>query len=557
MTARTKAQESANLGRNKAKEKRANEDLNSAANTANGAEPTPVKTTPQNDNTTEVSENTSQNKETDSNNTTKVSENTSPDKETTEVSAFDSLTHLQTPDQIKQNEEKKNKEDNTAEITPTKDLDEINEEDDNKFDIQQGDFIDFLMKDVVLAFAAYCGKKVTTPLGIAFYQASSKLYHGAKDNLWDPAWAEVGEAWNKFKNNVVEACRCVGEYEIKHEFKNDDETSKFGNDTIKKHNDTIKYYNQNVFGNNDSKMPDSSVFDNFAKAIMNGKVSLTLPVKNGNVYLCEDIAKGQQQPRSDLYWFDTENKVNVPIGSAAMQRVIYAAIRYRNQINEQIKDPKEQQKYIKKCIKSLSEAAKSMASVEAPEHIFVRNMITARQLHDRALTNENPDKDKLDLYAAEAQKIYLAEYLKILKGQSQYKNLQDFINASYKAVETAHKNIREGRYVENGVDPQTIKNEPLDRLLQQNAEKIRTTDAKTLRQEVMDTITIDNKNKKAIDAVDDLVNHFTEEKKVNNEEREKVEKCKKNIKNPKTNGDDNKAKDPIKAKPTPSHGNSR
>ena len=551
MTARTKAQESANAGRTKAEEIRKDQNREKVTGNTTGAAPTPVKTTPQNDNTTEVSENQSQNQKTDSDNTIKVDENRS--NNSTTVNDNDPTKNTEDKDKYKDKYNKRN----VAELDPTKDLDEINDEDDDKFDIQQGDFIDFLMKDVVLAFAAYCGKKVTTPLGIAFYQASSKLYHGAKDNLWDPAWAEVGEAWNKFKNNVVEACRCVGEYEIKHEFKNDDETSKFGNDTIKQHNDTIKYYNQNVFGNDDSKMPDSSVFEHFAEAVMNGKVSLTLPVKEGQVYLCEDIAKGQQQPRSDLYWFDTENKVNVPIGSAAMQRVIYAAIRYRNQINEQIKDPKEQQKYIKKCIKSLSEAAKSMASVEAPEHIFVRNMITARQFHDRALTNENPDKDKLDLYTAEAQKIYLAEYLKILKGQSQYKNLQDFINASYKAVETAHKNIREGRYVENGVDPQTIKNEPLDRLLQQNAEKIRTTDAKTLRQEVMNNITIDNKNKKAIDAVDDLIKCFKEEEKANNEKREKLKNRKNDIKNVKTNGNDNKAKDPIKAKPTPSHGNSR
>ena len=36
-------------------------------------------------------------------------------------------------------------------------------EDDDKFDIQQGDFIEFLMKDVVLASAAWAGKKSFRP----------------------------------------------------------------------------------------------------------------------------------------------------------------------------------------------------------------------------------------------------------------------------------------------------------------------------------------------------------------------------------------------------------
>lgn len=545
MTARQDAQKSANSGRKEAEDTRKDPNRGKVTGNTTGAAPTPVNNTPPNNNTTEVNENPSPDQKTDSDNTTKVDEN--PSNNSTTVN---DMLHLNDP--TKNTEDNYNKR-NEAKIKKREDLDEINDEDDDKFDIQQGDFIDFLMKDVVLAFAAYCGKKVTTPFGIAAYQLGSKMYHGAKDNLWDPAWAEVEDGWNKFKNNVVEACRSVGEYEIKHEFKDDDETSKFGNDAIKQHNKTIKYYNQNVFGNDDSKMPDSSIFDHFAEAVMNGDISDTLPVKEGQVYFCEDIANDQQQPRSDLYWFDPKNKLNIPIGSRMMQQAIALAVEMTKQANEKITDENKKKEIKAKLVKNFSKVAKSFAEIEAPEHIFVRNMITARQLHDCALTNENPDKDKLDLYTAEAQKIYLAEYIKIQKGESKYKNLKQLLDASYKAVEAAHKNIREGHYVEKGVDPQTIKNEPLDRLLQQNAEKIRTTDAKTLRQEFMDTIMNDKKNKNAMENINNVISALENDKQMVDDRRKRCD----DIKNKKTNGKDKDNNKSDNTKPTPSHGNSR
>lgn len=545
MTARQDAQKSANSGRKEAEDTRKDPNRGKVTGNTTGAAPTPVNNTPPNNNTTEVNENPSPDQKTDSDNTTKVDEN--PSNNSTTVN---DMLHLNDP--TKNTEDNYNKR-NEAKIKKREDLDEINDEDDDKFDIQQGDFIDFLMKDVVLAFAAYCGKKVTTPFGIAAYQLGSKMYHGAKDNLWDPAWAEVEDGWNKFKNNVVEACRSVGEYEIKHEFKDDDETSKFGNDAIKQHNKTIKYYNQNVFGNDDSKMPDSSIFDHFAEAVMNGDISDTLPVKEGQVYFCEDIANDQQQPRSDLYWFDPKNKLNIPIGSRMMQQAIALAVEMTKQANEKITDENKKKEIKAKLVKNFSKVAKSFAEIEAPEHIFVRNMITARQLHDCALTNENPDKDKLDLYTAEAQKIYLAEYIKIQKGESKYKNLKQLLDASYKAVEAAHKNIREGRYVEKGVDPQTIKNEPLDRLLQQNAEKIRTTDAKTLRQEFMDTIMNDKKNKNAMENINNVISALENDKQKVDDRRKRCD----DIKNKKTNGKDKDNNKSDNTKPTQSRGNSR
>lgn len=540
----------ANKGRKEAEDTRKDQSREKVVGNTAGAAPTPVNEE------IKVDEHTSptdkETVRTDSDRTTEVSENNS-DNQTTTVSELDSLIHLQTPDQVHQSDEK-SKEKNTAELKKENDLDDIYDKDDDKFDIQQGDFIDFLMKDVVLAFAAYCGKKISTPLGVAAYQLGSKMYHGAKDNLWDPAAAEIGEAWDRFKGNVAEACRSVGAYEVKDKFKEDDETSKFGNTVLNQHNSTIKFYSQNIFGNDDGKIPDSSVFDRFAEAIMKEEVSRSLPVKEGQVYFCKDIADDPRKSRSDLYWFDPQNKINIPIGSAAMQRVIMDALRYKRLIHDQAKNPQEEKKYINECIKGISTAARSFASVEAPERIFVQNMITARQLHDRALTNENPDKAKLDLYAAEAQKLYLAESLKILRGESKYKNLQQFLDASYKPVETAHKNIIKGRYVEKGVDPQTIKNEPLDTLLKQNTENLRNTNVNTLRQEVMNTIMNDEKNKKAMESINNVISALENDNQEVDERRKRCDELK-NKKN-KDNNNNNNGKG-NNGRPTPNQDNSR
>ncbi len=48
---------------------------------------------------------------------------------------------------------------------------------DDKFDIQQGDFIEFLMKEVVLASAAWTGNKVFGVAGYGLYKGGSSLYH--------------------------------------------------------------------------------------------------------------------------------------------------------------------------------------------------------------------------------------------------------------------------------------------------------------------------------------------------------------------------------------------
>lgn len=75
---------------------------------------------------------------------------------------------------------------------------------DEKFDIQQGDFIEFLMKDVVLASAAWTGNKVCGSLGYVAYKGGSFGYHLVADNLakfWDKGVAGKKQREKNNKEN--------------------------------------------------------------------------------------------------------------------------------------------------------------------------------------------------------------------------------------------------------------------------------------------------------------------------------------------------------------------
>lgn len=75
---------------------------------------------------------------------------------------------------------------------------------DDKFDIQQGDFIEFLMKEVVLASAAWTGNKVFGVTGYGIYKVGSSAYHTTGKLIkkgWDKTGEVAGEKWKSYKKN--------------------------------------------------------------------------------------------------------------------------------------------------------------------------------------------------------------------------------------------------------------------------------------------------------------------------------------------------------------------
>lgn len=76
---------------------------------------------------------------------------------------------------------------------------------DDKFDIQQGDFIEFLMKDVVLASAAWTGNKVFGITGYGIYKVGSSAWHAAGKNIkkWnDKYWDNREKSREANRKNI-------------------------------------------------------------------------------------------------------------------------------------------------------------------------------------------------------------------------------------------------------------------------------------------------------------------------------------------------------------------
>lgn len=78
---------------------------------------------------------------------------------------------------------------------------------DDKFDIQQGDFIEFLMKDVVLASAAWTGNKVFGITGYGIYKSGSWAWHKLakkKEKGEDKYYEDKKKSDEKLKKTVDE-----------------------------------------------------------------------------------------------------------------------------------------------------------------------------------------------------------------------------------------------------------------------------------------------------------------------------------------------------------------
>jgi hypothetical protein len=69
--------------------------------------------------------------------------------------------------------------------------------DDDDFKIEQGDIIEYLMKDVILASAAWAGNRVAGFAGSLGYELGRGCWHLAKKCAWRPATKPVKDLWHK------------------------------------------------------------------------------------------------------------------------------------------------------------------------------------------------------------------------------------------------------------------------------------------------------------------------------------------------------------------------
>lgn len=403
------------------------------------------------------------------------------------------------------------------------------EDEDDKFDIQQGDFIDFLMKDVVLASAAYAGKKVSGFIGMSLYKASSWAYHHAKDDIVVPAYDDLKETWNKAVNNVKEALRDAGQYQFKYDFDATDETTKYGNIVLGSHNKEMKEL-MDLIGDPNSK-PDFARFERLADKVLNKELT-TDPNDTNNVYVNKSVALGTKDGTEERFWYDQETKTYVPIGSNLMQNFILRTAKYKTLLDTALNEGRitqEQHKeQLQKAKSGFAKTAQESFLLDAPERAFITNMTTASLLHLKA-QGQNPSEEDKVLARLNARKVFLAEYIKIQRGTSnKFSSMKEFLDYSFEAAEQSKTNIDKGKYAEKDKTPE---NKYLDTLNNLNQQEVNSSDVRTLQEEAYLCNENSSRLNEILGPIERSLDATEYQKERNDEKRKRVQETRTRIQN--------------------------
>ncbi len=406
--------------------------------------------------------------------------------------------------------------------------------DDDKFDIQQGDFIDFLMKDVVLASAAWVGKKTSGYVGMGLYKASSWAYHGVKDHAVDPAVDGVVATCNKAFKNIKEAMRDAGKYQFKYDFEAKDETTKYGNNVISDHNASMKEVVDLIGGLNGKA--DLSKFERLADEVFKGNFTTDIN-ETDKVYLSTDLATGRKEAVQSRYWHDAETQTYIPIGSNQMQNFILRTYKYKELLDKGLSENKidktEYNQKLQEAKEGFAETARDNLLLDAPEKAFAINMSTATLLHQRA-QGKVPSEEDAALARLNAQKVFLAEYIKIQRGTSdKFKSVKGLLDYSFKAAEQSKENIDKGNYDEKGKVPE---NKYLNELNNLNREKVNSNNLQTMREEAYQSNQSSADLNKQFAAAEQNLQFLSAQKEENDTRRNKVQETRDRIAGKKQTG---------------------
>ena len=259
------------------------------------------------------------------------------------------------------------------------------------------------------------------------------MYHTADDKLYTPAKKEIAEAWDNLKKNTKEAFRTVEQYQIKDTLNGKDDTTNFAHEVIKEHNKVI---------DNALKSPKRiEAFGRFAAAVVNGK-----------------LKEGTYNQDGHAVWFDKETRTTIPLEGKSMQDLIKMVQETSQAIDATDRPAGEKAALKDLAAKDFSVMVGTYTMLESQKNIFMSNMATATLLQMKA---ENKDykysKEELEAMKNEAAISFFLELRKIRNGQSQFKTVEEFLDASGKAVQTSYENLDKGRYMEKGKMPSVNK----------------------------------------------------------------------------------------------------
>ena len=349
------------------------------------------------------------------------------------------------PDQLKAIDDEINRKKGTESATKIEgsktDWDEPKPEDD-KFDIQQGDFIEFLMKDIVLASAAWAGKKISGYAGLWMYKGLSKAYHYTTDNL-KKGWNAISDSYTEGKNKIKKIIENSGKNKVNQELLfGKDETTAYAKKVIEIHNKDIDQINTRLASRD-------AAFERFATALFSDEK------------IEYNTLEGQ------TVWFDKETRTVIPVDSPTVRKMISQAAEVRKNIGNM--PEQERKSAVKYLAQHLSNGMRELTILDAQEKIFSANYACAAMLQSRAEGNpgaENIDAEYRKIKMAEARLIFYSEIKKIKEGTSIFcekradgkeetisSAVEKFMAASAEANKTAYESIKDGNIAEKGKIP--------------------------------------------------------------------------------------------------------
>ena len=311
--------------------------------------------------------------------------------------------------------------------TPNPDEDQLDDED--KFDIQQGDFIDFLMKEVVLASAAWAGKKTFKTAGYwALYKPLSLGYH----SVMDP----IEEKWDthKAKKDAEKKAQAVRD-EILRQHGNgalspDDVPS--GHPQANNAKDIIKLHNKELKQAH-SQVSSANAFSEYIDAFAAGNLEERLEEKDGKQYW--------KSKDGTLLALDT------PIVDKTTEDLLEA-----KKTIDQNPSLSEKQKHeaFNEIVHGTSAIMLEKYSLQANADLFAVNYATAKQLQSLADGKDPQDRNEL---INEARTLYYTAHVAEHVGNKELLSTELLSKEAENARDAAFYQIKENNGSHN---PQLI-----------------------------------------------------------------------------------------------------
>ncbi len=331
----------------------------------------------------------------------------------------------------------------------------------SKFDIQQGDFIEFLMKDVVLAGAAEAGDKVFGGIGTIAYRGSSWIYHKLADNNKAAEAAKKEEEARKKAEK--EALKRAMLYDDPEKIKIKD-----GDDKTTVMTKKIRQFRMNMIPYNEIKYYEKEIESLIGKAL-----SKDWDPKN---------LSAEEKALMDKYGAKLEPHLN------ELNRIVKA----KNFDPALVDNISESASYL------INEHIRSTETINVLSANYAAAALMNAMAKDpnRYQNKSDAELEKLfKFYALQGKKVCLTEMKNIYKNNPDrtFDDVTKLLNTSGDAIRESISNMENGNYQEKGNQPATGNQDAFDRVWQklgnrdqwnQQKDNKKEKDLRTMEQEV-------------------------------------------------------------------------